>query len=145
MGRRSSFSKRQIEGALRATAGIHQAAADLLAETYGRPCSRHVIARALDRWPDLRAVYDEMTEVVGDLAEGKLYQQIKNDNTTAIIFYLKTKHRHRGYVERREHISDGGGEPGTGSGRVATRVDYASLDKLTDEELARLYFETLGA
>jgi len=37
-----------------------------------------------------------------DFAELALMRQIKNDNTTATIFYLKTKGKGRGYIERQE-------------------------------------------
>jgi predicted DNA-binding transcriptional regulator AlpA len=48
-----------------------------------------------------KAVKD-ISEVAIDFAESKLYEQIKNNNTTSTIFYLKTKAKHRGYVERQE-------------------------------------------
>lgn len=44
----------------------------------------------------------DIQEVAIDFAESKLYEQIKDSNTTATIFYLKTKAKHRGYVERQE-------------------------------------------
>jgi hypothetical protein len=37
-----------------------------------------------------------------DLAESVLLNQIREGNTTAVIFFLKTKGRVRGYVERTE-------------------------------------------
>lgn len=38
----------------------------------------------------------------GDFAESKLRQKINNDDTTSILFYLKTKHKDRGYIEKQE-------------------------------------------
>lgn len=58
------------------------------------------------RWmkadPEYAKQVNEMSEVALDFAESKLFKAIKNENTTATIFYLKTKGRHRGYVEGQE-------------------------------------------
>lgn len=37
----------------------------------------------------------------------QLHKQIKEGNTTATIFYLKTKGKKRGYIERQEIQMDG--------------------------------------
>ena len=37
-----------------------------------------------------------------DFAESQLLKGIKNENATLLIFYLKTKGKSRGYVERQE-------------------------------------------
>lgn len=44
-----------------------------------------------------------------DFVESKLFENINNGDTTSAIFYLKTKARHRGYVEKKEldHTSKG--------------------------------------
>ncbi len=42
-----------------------------------------------------------------DFVETKLFNRIKNDDTTSIIFYLKTQGRTRGYVERQEMDIEG--------------------------------------
>lgn len=44
----------------------------------------------------------DISEVAIDFAETKLFEQIKDNNTTSTIFYLKTKGKHRGYVEKQE-------------------------------------------
>ena len=45
-------------------------------------------------------------EGLKDFAEGKLMQQIDGGNITAIIFYLKTQAKDRGYIEKVEHEFD---------------------------------------
>ena len=44
----------------------------------------------------------DITEMSIDLAEASLLSQIRNGNTSATIFYLKTKGKNRGYIERTE-------------------------------------------
>lgn len=51
---------------------------------------------------DYREAVRDIGEMTIDFAESQLYQQIKNSNTTATIFFLKTKGRDRGYVESQE-------------------------------------------
>ena len=45
---------------------------------------------------------DEIVDVALDFAESKLLQSINNGSDTATIFYLKTKGKKRGYVEKQE-------------------------------------------
>lgn len=37
-------------------------------------------------------IFEEQKSEMDDYAEGKLFQHIRNDNITALIFYLKTRH-----------------------------------------------------
>ncbi len=58
----------------------------------------------------LREMFREAEEGRLDIAESILMKQIKKGNTTALIFFLKTKGRQRGYVEKQElsHSVDDG-------------------------------------
>ena len=49
-----------------------------------------------------RAAVDDIQEVAVDFAESHLHKLIKDGNPAATIFYLKTKGKGSGYVERQE-------------------------------------------
>jgi predicted DNA-binding transcriptional regulator AlpA len=53
---------------------------------------------------------DSIGDIALDFAESQLHKQIKDGNSTATIFYLKTKGKRRGYVERQE-ITGADGSP----------------------------------
>ena len=53
---------------------------------------------------DFKKQVEDISDIALDFAESKLHKQIDNDNITAIIFYLKTKDKSRGYVERVEQV-----------------------------------------
>lgn len=76
-------------------------------------CKRHNISRQtfydwVDRDPEFAIKYKEIREYVGDFVESKLLNKITNNDTTAIIFYCKTKLKDRGYVERVEQTGKDG-------------------------------------
>ena len=58
------------------------------------------------RWMQEDEIYkqdvEDITDIAIDFAESKLHKQIDKGDTTATIFYLKTKGKRRGYVERQE-------------------------------------------
>jgi hypothetical protein len=52
--------------------------------------------------PNYKAAVEAIQESVIDFAESHLYKLIKEGNPAANIFYLKTKGKNRGYIERQE-------------------------------------------
>jgi hypothetical protein len=56
----------------------------------------------VDTDPEYKAAVEELSGVAIDFAESQLHKQIKEGNSTATIFFLKTKGKKRGYVERQE-------------------------------------------
>ena len=51
---------------------------------------------------DYKAEVESIIEVTLDFAESQLHKQINEGNTSATIFFLKTKGKKRGYIERQE-------------------------------------------
>ena len=56
----------------------------------------------MDTDPEYKAAVEELSDVAIDFAESQLHKQIKDGNSTATIFFLKTKGKKRGYIERQE-------------------------------------------
>lgn len=65
-----------------------------------------IARRTLVRWregdPDLDAQLKDIEESLVDFSESQLMAAINEGNLTAIIFHLKTKGKHRGYIEGQE-------------------------------------------
>ena len=51
---------------------------------------------------DYKAEVESIEDIAIDFAESQLHKQIKEGNTSGTIFYLKTKGKKRGYIERTE-------------------------------------------
>jgi hypothetical protein len=86
-------------------------------------CDRTHVYRLMDKFPTVKQAVKDERESLKDFAEGKLFQQIDDGNTTAIIFYLKCQAKERGYVERQEVMA------------ANLNID---LSTLTDEQLERI-------
>lgn len=86
----------KIIRAVKETKGLLTAAASRAGVSYV------TIFRYSKDFPSVAQAITEAREGMKDYAESKLYEAIKEDNLTAIIFYLKTQAKDRGYIERAE-------------------------------------------
>lgn len=64
--------------------------------------SRQTFYNYLQNDPEFAKAVEAVNESALDFAEGKLMQLINNGDTTATIFFLKTKGKKRGYIEKQE-------------------------------------------
>lgn len=87
--------------------------------------SRQTHYRWLSEDQDYKAEAEEATEIAIDFVEDRLFDRIKQGDTTATIFYLKTIGKRRGYVERSEVTAADGKD----------LMPKPDLSKLTREEL----------
>jgi len=94
----------RIIGAIHKFQGLLTLAAPAAGVSYG------TIMRYMNDFESVKQASIQAREHMIDFAESKLYQNIKGGDNTAIIFYLKTQAKHRGYIERAE-VSGIGGEP----------------------------------
>ena len=97
------YTVEQVAEALRLSAGIQSLAAKRL------KCDRKTVSNYIKAHPSLAALIEEIVEESLDLAEGQLLKSIGEGDKTAIIFYLKTKGKQRGYIERGELTGKDGG------------------------------------
>lgn len=70
--------------------------------------SRRTYYYWIEQDEEFAASIKEIDESLIDFAESKLFENIEGNKTNEILFYLKTKGKNRGYVERQEHQIDGG-------------------------------------
>jgi|11_taG_2_1085331.scaffolds.fasta_scaffold00814_25 hypothetical protein len=65
-------------------------------------CSRETFYKYCREDEEFKTKVEDISNITLDFAESQLHKQIMDGNTTATIFYLKTKGKNRGYVERSE-------------------------------------------
>lgn len=92
----TSDTKKRMIQALEKNLGIVSAAA----ENTGIHRSTHYAWYKEDE--DYRKEVDSINNICLDFAESKLFENIKKNRETSIIFYLKTRGKERGYIERQE-------------------------------------------
>jgi NADH:ubiquinone oxidoreductase subunit E len=96
MGRVNGHTAEQVIDSIRKNHGILAAAARDLGVT------RNTVYRYVKNYPTVEAALEDERQIWIDMAESELIKAVKKGNITAIMFFLKTVGRNRGYVERQE-------------------------------------------
>ena len=100
------FTAQQVADALTAAKGFVSVAAR------GLGCADNTVRNYIERYAVCKQAVTDARESMIDIAEGRLYQNINSGDNTAIIFYLKTQAKHRGYIERYEQKTEISGPNG---------------------------------
>lgn len=66
--------------------------------------------RWLESDADYKSAVESLNDVVVDFAEQALFDRVRAESDTAIIFLLKTRGKKRGYVERTEQAVEHSGK-----------------------------------
>jgi hypothetical protein len=69
--------------------------------------SRRTFYEYVNKDAEFAQAVKDVQNIALDFAESQLFKQIQDGNTTATIFYLKTKGKHRGYIEKIEAEASG--------------------------------------
>ena len=116
---RTTVNKKSVIEQLKNTKGIISIACERVGIT------RQTFWMWLRDDPDFKKEVDEITEYQIDYVESRLLDKIEDGSDTAIIFYLKCKGKHRGYVEKTELDIN--------SSSNTIKVEFGSKDD-TDEQ-----------
>jgi len=103
------ISKKREQKAEKIIAAIKESKGLLTLAARKAGISYTTVWRYTQDFPSVKQAVEEAKEFMTDFAEGKLFEKISKGDITAIIFYLKTKGKSRGYVERHEVGGEGGG------------------------------------
>jgi hypothetical protein len=113
------YTQQRVIDAIQAAKGIKATAAQSLG------CSRQTITNYIDRYPAVKAAYQEAKDTTLDLAESKLIALVEREEWPAIRFMLVTLGKDRGYIERQESQQFG--------------VDQETLFQQFDDEIRKVY------
>lgn len=89
-------------------------------------CAWNTAKRYIETHPTVQRAYQDECESILDLAEAKVISAIKDGDSQMIRYYLSTKGKDRGYVQRQEQVLQGDTLEVTT--RVVRRADHASSD-----------------
>ncbi len=91
MARKPKFTVEIIAEALRNSGGIYTTAASLIEAATKESCAANTVANYVKRSKTLQKLLEEIENENFDLAVHGLLQQIREQNLTAIIYYINRK------------------------------------------------------
>ena len=89
-----AIGRREMAEALIKARGLQTVAAEMLG------CSWQTVRTYVQKYPECAEAINIANNALGDLAENKLASNIQTGDQRAIEFYLKMKHRDRGYTDK---------------------------------------------
>ena len=96
MGNKNQFTAKQFINAIPKTGGIVSA----IAKKVG--CSWDTAKKYITTYPTIASAYANECESVLDMAESKVISMMNKEDGAMLRYYLSTKGKSRGYVERKE-------------------------------------------
>jgi len=96
LSHRIQHKKRAVLDALRLSLGVVSSACQIA------KIDRSTFYKYYKEDEDFKAACLEIEDYALDFAETKLFKKIDDGDTACIIFYLKTKGKKRGYIEKQE-------------------------------------------
>ena len=117
------YSAQQMANAIREARGFVTVAAEKLG------CHRATVQRYINDYATVQDALTDAREKRHDFVENKLMTAIQDGNITAIIFYLKTQCKDRGYIERNHtEVSGPQGRP----------IEVNTVELTDDERAGRI-------
>lgn len=92
----------QLIDAIYKNMGIVSGILKTLEKDYGIKVTRNAIYERRYSNKKIADAFEEAEELTLDVAENRLKSAINEGNMSAVLFYLKTKGKNRGYAERKE-------------------------------------------
>jgi hypothetical protein len=127
------ISDKEFWAILRENAGIYARTARAISKAFSIEYTRDAVKKRAERYPErLQSIIDENLDIAEEGLHSLLRSKTENVRFRAVEFYLRTKGKSRGYVERSELTGKDG----------KNLLPELNLSNLDDTEL-KTYYELM--
>ena len=91
-----AYNKNQLIEAMKKSLGIVTNACQMC------NISRETFYTYMEKDPEFKKQIEDIENIQADFVESQFMKNIKNGDSSCIIFFMKTKGRKRGYIEKQE-------------------------------------------